>query len=319
MPLILKAKRTPLSTIDLEDRTFSLDPCDQIHVPEQLITSIERVGIMHPPIIREKKPHSFQIVTGKKRLLIAREKLRLTVCECLLCGPETSQADAFCLALEDILLARPLNPVERAIFFKKVLYYTTPEEASRKFLPQLGYSAHPYHIQRLLSLLALEEPILLSLHLGELHESTAYELLDLPFAERLALYDIIKTLALGFGKQRQLIEACKDLATRNSTSIHGLLSDPKVLEIINHPEANVPQKATNLLGLLELLRHPRYGAARETFKKIEGGLGLPKGVTLSHPLSFEDDSLTLSISFRNRGELSSTLDTIKPCIHRLPD
>ena len=74
-------------------------------------------------------------------------------------------------------------------------------------------------------------------------------------------------------------------------------------DILNHPEANPPQKAANLMATLTAKRYPRLTEAEKNFQQFTDSLRLPKNATLSHAPAFEKDTVTLTISFKNQEDL----------------
>lgn len=289
--------------IDFEDTFFRLSP-EPVHaVSKELKNSISRVGILHPPILKKQKGETFQLVTGHSRLNAAHEVLAQSSYSCIVLPEKISEVEALSIAAEDTLLSRPLTVMEKAIFFNKVLQHISVQEAAEQFLPLMGVSSSTYHIQNLLPLLKLEEPLAISLHRGFLNESVAKALITMPFTDRMVLFEFIELLQLSISNQKKLTDTCQELAKRDNTTIFAILASPEIQEIINHPGANPPQKAANLLTLLTKKRLPRLTEAEEKFRKFQSSLNLPKNVALSHAQSFEKDEVTLSITFKDMEEI----------------
>ncbi|OGQ96374.1 MAG: hypothetical protein A2521_09135 [Deltaproteobacteria bacterium RIFOXYD12_FULL_57_12] len=314
MDLSSAAVRIPFSRIDWEDITFCLAPLLAAEIPENLRRSVTRVGILHPPLVREKKKNTFQVVAGRKRLQAARLLAAQQSCICLILPPTIPEATLFALLLEDNTICRQLTPVEQAIFFQKALHYVDEEEAARLFLPALELPPHPYHIRRLLGLLELEEPLLLGLHNGFLDESAARELGALPFKDRMTLFEVIQDLRLSVGNQRKLVAICRELATRHRLAVATLLDDQAIRQILASPDANPPQKAANLMAWLSRKRFPNLSEAESNFKKFVGGLQLPGNATITHSPSFEKDTITLSVNFADQEAFLKTWEKIQSAL-----
>ncbi|MCK9295895.1 MAG: hypothetical protein M0P70_12505 [Desulfobulbaceae bacterium] len=304
--------RVSISHIDFSDDSFSLvPPFLPSLVPAALVESVRRCGILHPPVVREKSASSFTIVTGKKRLLAAIEIFGGASCDCLKLTEKTDGIDVLAICLEDALLSRPLTPVERAVFFHKALALIDEQELAARFLPLMGLSPSVYHIQRDLRLLDLEEPLVLALHQGILDDKVAYELGKLSFSDRLALFEVINTLHLSLGNQKKLAITCRELAARNNTTISALLHKREVDDIINHGEANSPQKTANLMKWLSGERFPRLSQAEKEFQHFIAGLALPDQARVEHSPSFEKDELIFTLSCANRQEFLAIWQKIK--------
>lgn len=318
MPLSLQTSKVLFAHIDLEDTDFRISPEPSHAIPEDLKDSIARVGLLHPPVLRKQNNNS-QLVCGHRRLRAAHEVLAQTSYNCLVLPEDISEMEALSVALEDTLLNRPLSPMEQAIFFQKVLRHINEQEAAEKFLPLMGSSPSPYHIQNLLPLLKLEEPLAIALHQGFLNEAVARALVPMPFTDRMVLFEFIELLQLSISNQKKLTDTCQELAKRDNTTIFAILAAPEIQEIINHPEANPPQKAANLMALLTEKRSPRLTEAEKNFRKFQNSLNLPKNTALSHAQSFEKDTVTVSITFKDMEELQGKWPAIDSALEGTGD
>ncbi len=292
-------KRIPFKLIDRDDHTFCLMPFDE--QPGQALTRhIARLGCLHPPLVKETAAGAFLIVAGRKRLRIVGDLLKCASCDCLVVPMEFDALSTLALALEEALLSGPISPLAKSIFFKKALTLCPPEEAARRFLPLLGLAPHPYHLQQIVALSSLEQPLALALHEGKLDEKTAAAMHDLSFRDRLALFDLIDTLQLSVSNQRKIVAICQDLAKRHDTSIHAFLSGLEIKEIIDHPEANLPQKTAQVMRFISRKHAPNLAAAEKEFVELSNRLNLPKGFSVNHAPAFEKDEVTLTATFEDQ-------------------
>ncbi|OGQ98715.1 MAG: hypothetical protein A2505_02015 [Deltaproteobacteria bacterium RIFOXYD12_FULL_55_16] len=303
MPPAIRSSLVNLQNLNFQDFSNSLTPEEAREPSAELLASVARTGILHPPILREQGRATLEIVTGRRRLLAAQQTLHSISAICLVLPAETPPAEALAINLEDTLLRGDISVVEQAIFFQKILVHLEENEAARRFLPALGLEPHRHHLQNLLQLLRLEEHLLGALHEKRLHEGVARELLALNFTDRLSLYEIIETLSLSVSNQKKITATCRELATRGNTSIMALLCQPEVREILTPQETNIPQKTARLMHWLTEQRFPSLTAAEQEFRSFAATLKLPNGLTLNHSPSFEQDQVHLSIPFGNREEL----------------
>jgi len=313
-----KIKHIPFSQIDFTDSTYNLLPFVDDQEDPTLRESIDRAGLLHPPVLKENFKAAFQIVAGRKRLHVLRDSFAAQECTCLILPHDVDRISTYDILLEETLLARPLSPVEKAVFFTKILTAIDIQQAAQLFLPRLGLAPNPFHIERLIPLLDLEEPLLIKLHQGMLSEKTALELTRLSFRDRMAIFETIDQLHLSVGKQQQLLIGCKELCGRTRTAIADILSCPEVTGIIDHPQANPPQKSTQLMAWLTRQRFPRLSEAEQQFKAFTDKIDLPAGAVLSHALSFEKDVVTLSLRFTNESAFLKTWQRIKTCFTNEP-
>jgi hypothetical protein len=306
----LAIKRIPLKLINRDDHTFSLMPFED--PPTKVLTRhIAQIGILHPPIVKEGVDGAYLIVAGRKRLRIVSDLLKQASCDCLLVTAEFDPLATLALALDEALLGGPISPLAKAVFFQKVLALCPPEEAARRFLPLFGLTPHPFHLPRIVALAGLEQPLALALHQGQLDEKTAQAMADLSFRDRFALFDLIDTLQLSVSNQRKIIAISQDLAKRQETSIHAILASQELKELIDHPQANLPQTAAQVMRFLSGQHAPDLTAAEKVFAELTRSLNPPLGVTLSHAPAFEKDEVTLTVTFADQAALTKVWPGIK--------
>ena len=303
MPPAFRSSLINLQHINFQNCSNCLTPEEAREPSAELLESVARSGILHPPILREQGRTTMEIVTGRRRLLAARQTLRSISAICLILPAETLPSETLAVNLEDTLLRGDITVAEQAIFFQKILVHLDENEAARRFLPALGLEPHRHHLHNLLQLCGLEEHLLGALHAGRLHEGVARELLALNFTDRLSLYEVMEILSLSVGNQKKITAACRELAARHNTSVMALLCQPEVREILDPQETNIPQKTARLMQWLTDQRFPSLAAAEQEFRAFATTLKLPNGVILSHSPSFEQDQVQLSIPFVNREEL----------------
>jgi len=298
----LPIRRVPVAVINRDDHTFNLMPFEEPPSPE-LIRHITRTGVLHPPILKETESGGLQVVAGRKRLAVIGTVLKIAACDCLVVPVDYDPLATLALALDETLLSGPASPMIKAVFFSKAMALCPPEEAARRFLPLFGLAPHPYHLQQLAELAGLEHPLALALHHGVLDEKTAMAMTGLSFRDRFALFDLIDTLQLSVSNQRKVLAICQDLSKRHDISIHDILAADELRHIIDHPEANLPQKAQQAMRHLGQRHAPRLAAAEKNFAELASRLHLPARAALSHSPSFEKDQLTLSLTFPDQKTL----------------
>ncbi|MFH1216074.1 MAG: ParB N-terminal domain-containing protein [Pseudomonadota bacterium] len=304
--------RINLRHIDFSDDTYSLLPpyCAE-EIPLPLVASIKRCGILHAPIVKEKSASSFAIVAGRKRLRTALEHCAAVTCDCIKLTEKTTETEALGICLEEALLGNPLSPIQRATFFLKALQWMDEKDLAARYLPIMNLSPSVYLVQRDLKLLELEEPLVVAVHEEILEEKVAFELTKLSFSDRMALFEMINTLRLSVGNQKKMVITCRELAARKNTTISELLRSTQASAIINHPEANVPQKTANLMKWLSTERFPRFSEAEKKFHQFVAGLSLPPEARLEHSLSFEKNELMFTLPCVDHIQFTKIWERIK--------
>ena len=300
-------QKIALEKIDMEDRSFSLSPTEET-LSEEFRQSIGNYGIIHPPLLLERDGR-YLVVSGRKRLRGATEVLGLDHCYCLVFPPDTTEARALALALEDIRTDRPLSPAEEAICWKKARRILG-DQARVKFGPLLVITDQ-LSPSKLEELPDLDQEILEALDKGKINLKTVSRLLEMDSESRLQLSNITTILHLSHSNQRKLVDQCLELSKRHKKTVAELLSAAELRVILDHPETNPPQKTALLMNWLKKLCHPRLSEAEKDYGNFVRALDLPVNVTIDHARSFENDSLKVTIEFRDRQELEKKWQALK--------
>lgn len=249
MPPHLAAGRVLLQQIDLDDDTFRLLPWPEDEVPPSLADSIARVGVLHPPLLKAKKAAGYQVIAGRKRLQAVRDELKAAGCTCLVLPAEAPDLEGLAMNFEDTRAARPLSPVERALFLRKAGRHLAQEQIAARYFPLIDL-APGSDLQEQERLLELEEPLLQAVHGGGLEETVARELGGLPFIDRLALFEVIDLVGMAGGGQRRLVAGCRERARQENRAILDLLAAPAAQKILEDPETDPARKTEALLAWL---------------------------------------------------------------------
>ena len=315
MSPLLDLQNVDLAQIDFDNFSYSISPERDAVCDKALSNSIARYGILLPPIVREIDSDLFCIVAGRRRLLALQSLHTERTCACRVISRQVQEVDVFDILLETIRICRELTIIEKAIFLQKITAITDEKKVIREFLPRLGLAPNAFSIRHSLKLLNLEEPILRSIHNGSINESVAQDFLLLPSQDRMVLFEIIESLKLSSSYQKKLLRICSELASRGNRSITALLDNAEVHAILQHQDANPPQKTKNLMLWLSSRHRPRSTQAEEEFARFIAALQLPRNVSVQHTPFFEDDSITLSITFGNRKSFHRAWEKIRHATH----
>jgi len=311
MPLILTIQNITLSQVDFDDFSYSISPMHEIEIDEALRGSITRYGILHPPIIRKNNSGLYSIVAGRKRLYVLRSLQKKGTCCCLTLSHQAPEIEVFRILLAEVQLDRQLTIIEKAIFLQKITPLADERQVAKEFMPRLSLAPDTFTIKQTIKLLKLEDPIIFGMHQGFVNETIAHDFVSLSVRDRATLFEIIASLRPSFSNQKKLVNICRELAGRENTSIAALLDNHEVYAILHHQDANPPQKTKSLMTWLSCKHKPRTLQAKEEFSRFISAIRLPENVSVAHTPFFEDDAVTLSITFRNRESLQKTWEKIK--------
>jgi ParB-like chromosome segregation protein Spo0J len=172
--------------IDLRDRSYFI-PC--FADPAPLVKSIDRVGILNPPLLQELPGGTIIPVLGRRRLQAAVH-LGISRTEVKIVSDRIPEAEGFAVALWDNLGHRSFDIASTAIVVRRLLDLFPREVVADGFLPFLGVPARGPRLERLRAIGGLEEPVLQSLALGRIQEKSAFILTALSQEEQLSLLEL---------------------------------------------------------------------------------------------------------------------------------
>ncbi len=188
------------------------------------------------------------------------------------------------------------------------------KQIAKEFLPRINLPPDPFYYRQSVKLLNLEKPIIHEIDQGNINEKVALDIISLSVKDRLAVFHIMSSLRLSISNQKKLLNICRELASRMDSTIAAILEDRDVQDILTHQDANPPQKAKNLMHWLSRKYMPRSSQSEDEFKRFIAAMQLPQNVSADHTPFFEDDSVTLSITFPNRKSVQHAWKTIKNTI-----
>lgn len=302
-----------LQDIDFEDITYNLLPWHEEPTPD-LIDSIKQFGILLPPLLLERQKDKYLILTGRKRLLAAKQYCPEEKITCNLVSHDIKQKIIFSLLLEEILSRRSMSIVEQIVFLEKFLKLAPTQEAL-SLLEKLGHKPQEHFLHDLLKLRSLHPHVLSALHRGAILLKNSGKILTFSLDDQKIVADLISKLKLGGSKQRKLIELCKEITIRRNVSLEQILSECPFYEPKITPK-NIPQVATGILSWFEKMCFPQSNQKEENFRRDVASLNLPKTMHVAHTPSFEDDTVKLAIHFANWQIFSKAVPKIKQHIEQ---
>ena len=280
----------PLEAIQ-DSFTWNLHPFLDDIIPDTLLKSIIKIGILHPPVLVQSGT-AYDVVCGRKRIQCAQGSGQSHL-HCFVMPQDSSHKTILEFLLEEQLSSAPLSLPELAHFSMLCLDNVGREEA----LAMLPETIPSGLRGRLPSLLEFDYPLQRQIHHGSVSDRIIFDLLKLTREERRRLVSIIELLQLGGNKQKRLFTLCRDIILRENISISSLLDEPEIKEVIEHNEMNIPQITNRLLSLLQRRCYPRSTAAKENFQAQVLELSLPETCDIYPSPFFEKDEVTLSIRF----------------------
>ena len=299
----------PLKKIlDSDINRFSLHRDLSDPLPAELLSSIDRFGLFHPPVVLIEQPGKYQLLCGRRRILALQEIGRDQTVLCRVVEIDDS-AEMLMTVLEDQRLSGPLSAIMTARFLRLV-ESQIPVNSRHTFIAQMNIGSYG-QLQRQAVFLKLEQPIRDAIHKGMISDKIGLHLCSLTSQDRLFLCNLFMALSLNNNKQKRLLDMCQILLARTGRTVEELFQQDFHDFLPRTTTTNKPQSAGNLMKLLHEASHPMSTSAEKIFNDRRKELRLPTSCRLSHSQSFEKDSVTLSIDFSNFDALKKVWSRIK--------
>lgn len=298
------------SAIDLADRTYFLSPEDE-QPPPRLVESIREYGMLHPPLVQQQSAGRFIVVAGWKRLITAVTLLHWNSVPCIVVPADCPAQHLHSCLLEESLAGSPLSLAEQSAFFAS-LSEICPVEDILPLLAKLGHRPNKHQLDELLGLRKLAPSARFALHRGILNYTSGRKLLRLSSADQETLVAMITKFQLGGSKQQKLIDQGTELLRREQVDLKAITT-PFLEHMDMSRQENIPQQAAALLNWLHEQCFPRSVLAESEFSRRVAQLNLPTTMQIEHSPFFEEDSVTLALTFTDWDSLQKSL----PAIHRI--
>lgn len=295
-------KVVPLAAVDWNDDRFAVPG---YVADEALLQSLETVGILHPPMVWEKKPGCFTIVDGFKRLSWLRS--RSSHVEALVFPEDEDEGRLLRLRLESKMFSRGLNRAEKAHILTRYAALTSEEDLQRRICPALGISSQGESLALWRSIAAWPARHLGALARDFIGEKTALSLASLPEKDREAFLDLLTVLRCSTSLQLEILERCLDIARRDGVMLHALVEAPEMQAILKDESRNRREKTAAVRDLVHRWRFPRLHARMANLEQAIAALKMPSALSLLPPPSWEGDVWELRVRFRTPAELTASL------------
>ena len=299
-----------LIEIDWEDSYFSLYGTSE-EARRNLYASMDRFGVLSPPVLWAKGPSRFSIVDGFKRFEWLRAH-HVGEVVCRIHPEETPRRDLLLAGIETRLCGPPLNGAEKACIVGRLSDVVPDEVILGTYFPALKIPGKPRSLDLWRRLASSSQPLLAALASGAIHERAALELADWgePGAEAAAL-SLLADLRCSASIQVEILDRLCEIAVRDGCGRREVLGRPDIVAVMNDPELHHRQKTQAVRDLLEGWRFPRLKARElEVQRKLEA-IPMPGNVSLSPPPGFEGNRWCLEIAFSDPGELGKILQRMQ--------
>ena len=293
-----RLKIVKLAKIDLGDDTFRITTEKQV---DDLMLSINQIGILHLPLLLKKKL-TYTIICGFRRIEACR-RLSWPKLEAMILDTDTTRLKCIKYAITDNAFQRPLNLIEKSRSIEMLSDFFKDINRLSEELSILGLPEHPSMIKMLKGLCHLPEPFQNSILSNTISLAMVLALAGMSENDANGFIKLFNTLNLSLNKQREIVRLVKEIAMREDKSILQVIEESHLIRILTNEEFDNNQKAQNIRIYLKQRRFPTIAIVEKSYEKYLQKLNLEKGFRLIPPTNFESPTYTLQLSFNNMTQL----------------
>lgn len=274
-----------------------------------LESSLQKVGLLNPPILYEERGGDLHIVTGYRRVLALKRLGWESFPGRILKAPTISPKQAIHVSFYDNLGTRPLNPMEQAMALSRLAAHIDRTALREKYMPMMGLPSHEETLELFLQLEAqLPHGAKLAVAQGRIGLAALKALFALDKNDRETLLKVLAKLKLSHNYQIQFIDILIDLSEIHRIPIARVLEREPVLRLLLEASSETPAlSGREILGRLRALRFPRLTRAEEAFNKTVASLRLPPAARVTFPPFFEAPGYRMEIHFQEGKALLKVL------------
>ncbi len=296
----MKKKNLSLKEISLEDERFRISYFFSL---DKLILSIQKVGLLTPPLVALRDKH-FILVTGWKRVL-ACIKLSLSPVPVFFLEEE-DDLKTFLVAFYENLATREFSLLEKAEILRRLKKFGEDEKSIVKhYLALLDIPSALSNLESFLAFSGIEPEVKRIIHKKNIPFSSVKLLVGFTAQERKLLLPLL--LPAGQSKLKGILEDLKEISRRNDIPSQKILSSKEILDIMESEKLSPLQKTDKVRQILRKKRYPALSLREESFDSLLKKLGLPKTVKVKPSPFFEEDNFMVNFSFENSEELKANL------------
>jgi len=296
----MKKKNLSLKEIFLEDERFRISYYFSL---EKLILSLQKVGLLNPPLVALRDKH-FILVSGWKRVL-ACIKLSLSPIPVFVIEEE-DELKTFLAAFYENFAARDFSLLEKAEILSRLKKFGEDEKRIVKhYLPLLDIPSTLSNLESYLAFSLIESEVKRIIHEKNMPFSSVKLLAGFTPQERKSLLPLL--LPSGQNKLKGILEDLKEISKKNDIPPRKILSSKEILDIRESEKLSPLQKADKIRLILRKKRYPALSSRKENFDSLLKKLRLPKTVVVRPSLFFEEENFSVNFSFGNSEELKTNL------------
>ena len=291
-------QKVMLRAVDLTDNRFRITTATDL---DKLISSIQALGLLHPPILKQN-PKGHTIICGFRRIA-ACQRLGWDSVYVKILKEGFSPFGLAQLAIADNALQRSLNLLETSRALTLLADNCTDPEQLKAASKDLGLPFAPDATAKLKTLCQLPFSIQEGILAGIINMVMALELGKLDDESGQSLVALFGLLKVGLNKQRELLLLLKEIAKREDVTISQLIAEKTIQALLTSAELDPAVKRQKIRSELRQRRFPSISRAEEKYQKLVKNLKLGNDINLIPPKDFEGMTYLMTLRFKNREEL----------------
>jgi ParB/RepB/Spo0J family partition protein len=266
--------------------------------PDSLVDSIRSVGLINPPVLRQRKDLKYQIVCGFRRVMACKALGWHEIKARILKGSPT-MIDSLKLAILDNRTQRDLNVIEQARGIEKLSAYIPSGNRLEALAPVLGFPQNQKVFKRIEALGRLPGAIQGGVTDEIVSFEAAVDLSELSHEDAPSFFELFKKLKLSQNKQREVITLAREIGAREDLRPGVVLQSREIRTILDRPDLNRNEKGSRVRSYLKQRRFPTLAKAEERFSKELKALKLNEHIHMTPPPYFEGGPHTLRMTFKS--------------------
>jgi len=297
--MVFDYKPVALNLIRDDDTTYQISTGK---LEDQLTISIEKIGLISPPVIQFEGDH-YIIVCGFKRVAACRSLGWETITAA--CLPSSSGSECCALtAIADNTSQRRLNLVELSRAYHLLKGASEGIDQVIAHLKALGISTNHdliakfekiNQMQPVIQQSIIDQTVALPVAI-QIHEMTDQSLIE-------EIIQLLNELKLSLNRQRELMDWLEAISTRERIPMIDLLKEKEIKGLREDTTLDTAHKTNMIRQYFKQRRFPNITEFEQRYEQCRKALKLPKGVQLTPPPHFEGQHFNFTISFTNQAEL----------------
>lgn len=287
-----------ISEIDTADDTFRLS----LHIAADAVaSSIDRIGLVNPPVLKRRHDLKYQIVCGFRRVAACKTLGWKEIKAHLLDGAH-SERDALLLAILDNRSHRRLGVVEQARGIQRLSPHIRSEGRLEILSTLLGFPRSDKVLWKIEAVSGLPEPVQTGIIDETVSLEAAVALSRFSHEDASSLFRVLKALKLSQNKQVEVLSLAQEIAIREEIRPATIFEREEVRGILDHPKLNRNEKGARLRAYLKRRRFPEMTRAEQRFSEGVKALKLNECIRITPPACFEGGPYTLRVTFKDLKE-----------------